>query len=240
MTAALQAGNVSEAWRIWSLSAEVSLVRTYLLAGGLAPAGGLKVGRVSATFCEVSFGGPVSLCSRPAPVRSDGGDLVHLYKDRPAAGLVKLKRKLKGVCDLLDAVDRHESTLSRSLELGRRWESVVRGGPVGPVGWADLIIAPEKGLPVFSARVRDLHTRFGAFLHEVVVHRRDAAIHGWRTWLLEDPLAHPYRWLRTDRVPPAPFLKCDPGLTPDASGILSDPSLIDREFRKAWRPFFCR
>ena len=34
MTAALQAGNVSEAWRIWSLSAEVSLIRTYLLVGG--------------------------------------------------------------------------------------------------------------------------------------------------------------------------------------------------------------
>ena len=158
------------AWRIWSLSAEVSLVRTYLLAGGPAPTGGLKVGRGSAAFREVFLGGPVSLCSRPATVRSDVGELVYLYKEPSTAGMVKLKRKIQGVCDLLDAIDRHEITLSRSLELGRRWESVVRGGPVGPVGWADLIIAPETGLPEFSARVRGLHTRLGAFLHEVVVH----------------------------------------------------------------------
>ena len=241
MTAALQAGNVSEAWRIWSLSAEVSLVRTYLLAGVPAPAGGLNVGRGSAVFSEVFLGGRVSHCSRPAPVRSDGGELVHLYKDRSTAGLVRLKRKIQGVCDLLDAIDRHEITLSRSLELGRRWKSVVRGGPVGPVGWADLVLASETRLPEFSVRVRDLHARLGAFLHEMVVHKRDAAIHGWRTsLLLEDPLVHPYRWLRTDRVPPAPFLKCDPGLTPDASGILSDPSHIFQEFREAWLPFFCR
>ena len=51
-----------------------------------------------------------------------------------------------------------------------------------------------------------------------VVHRR-----GWRNWLREDPLVHPYRWLRPDLVPPAPFLLCEPHLTPDDSGVLSDP-----------------
>ena len=39
-------------------------------------------------------------------------------------------------------------------------------------------------------------------------------------------------------VPPSPFLKCDPALTPDGSVILSDPALIDEEFRKAWLPYF--
>ena len=41
-------------------------------------------------------------------------------------------------------------------------------------------------------------------------------------------------------VPPAPFLQCDPGSTPSGSGGLADPARIDEEFRKAWRPYFCR
>ena len=53
-------------------------------------------------------------------------------------------------------------------------------------------------------------------------------------------MVHPYRWLRPDLVPPAPFLQCEPRLTPDGSGVLSDPSQIDAEFRKAWLPYFCR
>ena len=37
---------------------------------------------------------------------------------------------------------------------------------------------------------------------------------------------------------PSPFLKCDPALTRDGSGILSDPALIDEEYQKAWLPYF--
>ena len=40
--------------------------------------------------------------------------------------------------------------------------------------------------------------------------------------------------------PPAPFLQCEPHLSPGGSGVLSDPSRIDEEFRKAWLPYFCR
>ena len=82
--------------------------------------------------------------------------------------------------------------------------------------------------------------RFCDFIHRIVVHRRDEAIRGWRNWILDDPLVHPYRWLRPDLVPPAPFLQCGPRLTPDGSGVLSDPARIDEEFRKAWLPYFCR
>ena len=53
-------------------------------------------------------------------------------------------------------------------------------------------------------------------------------------------MVHPYRWLRPDLVPPAPILQCEPHLTPDGSGVLSDPDRIDAEFRKAWLPYFCR
>ena len=39
---------------------------------------------------------------------------------------------------------------------------------------------------------------------------------------------------------PAPFLQCEPHLSPGGSGVLSDPARIDEEFRKAWLPYFCR
>ena len=153
----LGAGDVSEAWRIWSLSAEVSFVRTCLLTGGPASACGLEVGRGAAAFREVALGGPVPLCSLPSPVRCEGGEFfVHLYEDRSGAGLVKLEREVKCVCDVLDAIDRHGVTLSRNLELGRRWESLVRSGPLVLVGWDDLVVAPDTGLSVFSARIRML------------------------------------------------------------------------------------
>ena len=54
------------------------------------------------------------------------------------------------------------------------------------------------------------------------------------TGLREDPLVHPYKWLRADLVPPSR------ALTPGGSGILADPAGIDKEFRKAWLPYFCR
>ena len=86
--------------------------------------------------------------------------------------------------------------------------------------------------------VGDLHCRVSDFMHGVVVHRRDVAITAWRNWLREDPLVHPYKWLRPDLVPPAPFLQCQPLLTPGGSGVLADPSGIFEEFRKAWASLF--
>ena len=50
------------------------------------------------------------------------------------------------------------------------------------------------------------------FIHRVVVHRRDEAIRGWRSWLREDLLVHPDKWLRPDLVLPAPFLQCERNL----------------------------
>ena len=74
----------------------------------------------------------------------------------------------------------------------------------------------------------------------MVLHRRDVAIIAWRSWLQEDPLIHPYKGLRPDLVPPAPFLQCQPHLTPGGSGVLADPARNDGKFRKAWLPYFCR
>ena len=41
-------------------------------------------------------------------------------------------------------------------------------------------------------------------------------------------------------LPPSSFLRCDPALSGDCSGILSDPAWIDKEFQKAWLPYFSR
>ena len=68
------------------------------------------------------------------------------------------------------------------------------------------------------------------FIRRVVVYRGDEAVRGWTNWIREDPLVHSYKWLRSEMVPPDPFLQCQPHLTPGGSG----------EFRKAWLPFFCR
>ena len=47
-------------------------------------------------------------------------------------------------------------------------------------------------------------------------------------------------WLRSDLIPPAPFLQCEPHLTHGGFGVLADPDRIDKEFRKDWLPYFCR
>ena len=72
-------------------------------------------------------------------------------------------------------------------------------------------MARNVGLGVWWLQVVEgLHRRLSDFIHGVVVHRREDAIRVWRNWLREDRLVHPYKWLRPDLVPPAPFLQCDP------------------------------
>ena len=119
--------------------------------------------------------------------------------------------------------------------------SLLKGtGPSYPVTHDDL--GAVRGLDVgeFHRVVSDLHHRLSDFFNAVVVHRRDEAIRWWRNWMREDPLVHPKKWLRPDLVPPAPFLQCQPHLTPGGSGVLADPARNDEEFRKAWLPYFCR
>ena len=53
------------------------------------------------------------------------------------------------------------------------------------------------------------------------------------SWALatgKQPSVHPYKWLRPDLIPPAPFLQCEPCFTPDGSRVLADPARIDEEF----------
>ena len=103
-----------------------------------------------------------------------------------------------------------------------------------------LDVVRGVGVGEFHRIVSDVHRRLSDFVHAIVVHRWDEAIREWRNWIREDPLVHPYKWLRPDLVPPAPFLQFKPHFTPGGSGVLADPAEIDEEFRKAWLPYFCR
>ena len=109
-----------------------------------------------------------------------------------------------------------------------------------PVTLGDLDVVRGVGVGEFHRIISDVDRRLSDCVHAVVVHRRDEAIRGWRNWIREDPLVHPYKWLRPDLVLPAPFLQCKPHLTPGGSGVLADPAKIDEEFRKAWLSYFCR
>ena len=111
----------------------------------------------------------------------------------------------------LDSTIRNGVSLARSVELIVQWVKILAAGRVAS----------------------DLRRWLSDFVHRIAVHRRDEAIWGWRNWLREDPLVHPYKWLRLDMVPLAPFLQCKPHLTPSGFGVLADPARIDEEFRKA-------
>ena len=226
--------DVSLAWSVWSRAAESALADAFRFSGGPLPAKGLVLGRGSAVLRVAQLGGP-----RVRRARADVADAldasdVFLYCDSSVAPLLDMRRRFKAVMDLLDAMIRHGVSLSRSLELTAQRDKVLALGPMYLVTLDDLSFNRALGIGAFFLAASEVHRRLSDFIH------RDEAIRGWRNWIREDPLVHPYRWLRPDLVPPAPFLQCEPRLTTNCSGVLSDPNRIDAEFRKAWLPYFCR
>ena len=171
-------------------------------------------------------------------VRDNASDVVDgagvfLYRDSSIAPLLDVRRRLKAVMDVLNSMIRFGISFARSVELTTQWDKILAVGPCYPVTAGDLDVVLGLGVGEFHHVVAGLHRRLSDFLHSVVVHRRDDAIRGWRNWVRDDPLVHPYKWLRPDLVPPAPFLQCEPHLTFGGSGMLADPARIDEEFRKA-------
>ena len=150
-----------------------------------------------------------------------------LYRDSSIAPLLDMRRRFKAVMDVLGAMIRYGVSLSRSVQLTAQWERILALGPLYHVTLDDLSMDRGMGIGAFHHAVSDVYRRLCDFIHRVVVHRRDEAIRGWRNWIREDPMVHPYRWLRPDLVPPAPFQQCEPHLTPDGSGVFSDPVRID-------------
>ena len=115
------------------------------------------------------------------------------------------------------------------MELTAQWDRILAAGPLYPVTLDDLSVVRGMGIGAFHHAVSDVHRRLSDFIHGVVIYRRDEAIRGWRNWIWEVPMVHPYRWLRPDLVPPAPFLQCKPHFTLGGSGVLADPAKIDEE-----------
>ena len=237
---ALLSGDVSRAWLAWSSASENALVRAFCLAGGPVPERGFYLGRGVARFNRVRLGGPKVRKARTRCSDPGDGAQVDLYRDASIAPLVDLRRRFRAVLDVSAAIRRSGFTVSRGLELTRQWDAIMIAGPMGTVSAEALERASRLELADMEVLVAALHLELDKFLQAVVRSRKDKAVQGWRAWLLEDPLVHPYRWLRPDFVPSSPFLQCDPGETPDGSGILADPALIDAKFQEAWMPYFCR
>ena len=236
----LDRDDVSLAWAVWSRAAESALTDAFQFSGGPLLSRGLVLGRGAALFRWVQLGGPwVRRARANAADALDAAD-IFLYRDLSLAPLLDMRRRFKAVMDLLDAMIRFGVSLSRSVELTAQWDLIIALGPMYPVTLDDLSVGRNLGIGAFFDAAAGVHRRLCDFIHQVVVHRRDEAVRGWRNWIREDPLVHPYRWLRPDLVPPAPFLQCEPRLTLDVSGVLSGPNQTDAEFRKAWLPYFCR
>ena len=154
--------------------------------------------------------------------------------------MLDLRRNLRAILDLLDSIIKWGASLARDVQLLHLWDSVVRLGSLGSVHVQGYEAARVCGVCESRRIVAEWHGRVSTFVKGLVAFRRSAGITAWRNWLREDPLVHPYKWLRADLVPPPPFLQCSRDLTPGGSGVLADPARIDEEFRKAWLPYFCR
>ena len=163
------------------------------------------MGRGVARFNRVRLGGPKVRKARARCAHPGDGAQVDLYRDASVAPLVDLRRRLRAVLDVLAAVRRSGFSTSRGLELTRQWDAVVAAGPMGTVTASALERASGLGLEDMEVFVAALHFDLDRFLQAVVRHRKDRAVQGWKAWLLEDPLVHPYKWLRPDLVPPLLF-----------------------------------
>ena len=236
----LDADGVSRAWLVWSGAAEAALADACQFSGGPIPGRGLVLGQESAFFRVVSLGGPKTRKARGNAADVHDAAVVFLHRHSSLAPLLDMRRRFKAVLDVLGAMIRSGVSLARSVELTDEWDRILAAGPLYPVTWDDLGMVEGLGLGDFHRVVPGIHRRLSDFIHAIVVHRRDEAIRVWRNWVREDPFVHPYKWLRPDLVPPAPFLQCKPDLTFGGSGVLADPARIDEEFRKAWLPYFCR
>ena len=71
------------------------------------------------------------------------------------------------------------------------------------------------------------------FVLRVVRHRQSSRSLAWANWIREDLISSPYKWLRPEFVPPAPYLVCKPQDSHNGSGIYA-------HFRQAWMPYFRR
>ena len=159
--------------------------------GGLSLVGVWVLGRGMVRMRTVRLGGPIVRSVRRNAADVGEVDDVSLYRDSSAAPVLDLRRKLKAVLDLLDAIVRCGASLTRAVELSHLWDCIVRLGPLGSVSVEDYVAARTCGVGESRRLVAGLYDRVSTFIRGVVVHRRNVGITAWRSWLREDPLVHP-------------------------------------------------
>ena len=142
----LDAGDVSQAWSVWSHAAESALVDAYSFSGGPRPCHGFVLGRGAARFRRVRLGGRrVRKVRRNAVDVHDAAD-VFLYRDASIAPLLDMRRRIKAVMDVLGAMIRDGVSLARCVELTCQWGRILAIGPLHPVTLVILIWFGVLGL----------------------------------------------------------------------------------------------
>ena len=142
---ALQEGNISAAWVLWSSAAEAALSGACCFAGGLVPGRGLVRGRGIARSRIVSLGGPKVREARTyAADPLDGWD-VFMHRDSSIAKILDLRRWVTVVMDVLGETIRGGFTLARSLELTVQLACILRAAPVHPVSLDDFSAVSRWG-----------------------------------------------------------------------------------------------
>ena len=182
----LDTGDVSRAWLVWSRAAETALADAYQFCGGPIPSRGLVLGRGSALFRVVRRGGHTVRKARGNAADARDAADVFLYRDSSIAPLLDMRRRFKAVMVVLGAMIQYGVSLSRSVELTAQWDRILAVGPLYPVTIDDLSAVRGLGIGDFHHAVSDVHHRRD-FIHAVVVHRRDAALGVWRSWIRGGP-----------------------------------------------------
>ena len=134
----LNAGDISQAWLVWSPAAETALADAFQFSGGPAPNRGLVLGRGEARFRLVRLGG-----RKVRKVRGNAADVhdaadIFLYRDCSIALLLDMRRRFKVVMGVLDSMISHGVTLARSVELTAQWDKILSIGPLYPKVLDDL------------------------------------------------------------------------------------------------------
>ena len=103
------------------------------------------------------------------------------------AHVLLFRRRIKSVADALKGIRQQVFSPGRLEALHRYWREVCRQGPCGPVlslePWVNWVPPDLHG---FFEWVFDTLKLLNDFVRQVVVVRRDSALHRWASWLRED------------------------------------------------------
>ena len=119
LSESLKAGDVSQAWLVWSRAAETALADAYCFSGCPAP-----------SQCWVHGRGMARL-------RLDADDFF-LYRNSSIAPLLDMRRRFRAVMGVLDSMIRGGIFLARFVELTAQWDRIIAVGHLYPDTFDDL------------------------------------------------------------------------------------------------------